>query len=455
MSRYELRDIADRLARSKDAEAVAYEFLGALQDAHPEWRATLCFYEISRDALVKLYEREQDQLRSRDIKVMVDQLPPRMIRNFFHPNAAIEPHGRHAPPGAPVHAAPLFEPDLNDAVLLRALLPVATWQAAVCLPLADRGEMLAILTIVSPKKGSFGANIVDELAPIKSMATFALAERLHLATHAAHEPDPEAGRRAVTEFHEHVEQLSIHARELEEDSEAKNAEVRRLTERLTHLDRHSSDYREELDRVKRALQDMEAQTTRASEGLSEASSQLERARGQLDDMRCTQDFLRKVFDSLALEHDPRQHPSKVVNWLVEHFGVDRCSVMLIDRSGYLMRIAAQEGIPNEVAERVRVRLGQGVAGWVAQNRKPLFVRQLSDTPAGVTRNAEETYNTDSFICVPIIFNARCTGVLNLSNKRDGTPFDDADLERAVLGAGVFAITLGANEVVRRALAWAA
>jgi len=73
----------------------------------------------------------------------------------------------------------------------------------------------------------------------------------------------------------------------------------------------------------------------------------------------------------------------------------------------------------------------------------------------VARNADETYNTDSFICVPIIFNGRCTGVLNLSNRRDGAAFDDADLERAMLAAGVFAITLGANEVVRRALAWAA
>ena len=35
MSRYELRDISDRLARSTDAEAVAFEFLGALQEAQP------------------------------------------------------------------------------------------------------------------------------------------------------------------------------------------------------------------------------------------------------------------------------------------------------------------------------------------------------------------------------------------------------------------------------------
>ncbi len=455
MSRYELRDISDRLARSADAEAVTHEFLGALHAMNPSWQATLAFYEISRDALVKLYERDHDQLRYRDIKVMVDQLPPRMIRSFFHPNPALEPHGRRPVLTPLPQTAPVFEPDLNDAVLLRALLPVATWQSAVCLPLSDRGEMIAVLTIVSSRKGAFGAKTLDEIEPLKSMAAFALAERLHLATRAAIEPDPDAASRAAEEFHRRAEQLSNRARELEHDSESSTGELKRLAEQLNQPDRAPNEQRDELERVKRALQDMEARSAQASEGLSAASAQLDLAREQIGELRRTQDFLRQVFESLAAEHDPRQFPRMVVQWLVEHFGIERCSVMLVDRSGYLLRISEQHGIPPAVAERVRVRLGQGVAGWVALNRKPLFVRESKDTPEEVQRNTDETYNTDSFICVPIIFSSRCAGVLNLTNRKDGTAFNDADLERAMLAAGVFAITLGANEVVRRALAWAA
>ena len=295
----------------------------------------------------------------------------------------------------------------------------------------------------------------EEIAPLQSMAAFALAERLHLATHAAIEPDPDAARRAAAEFQERVEQLSIHARELEVASESKDAEMRRLTQQLSGLDKHSNEYLDELQRVKAALEGLEARSSLASLGLSEASAQLELAREQLGRQRRTQDFLRQVFDSLAEEHDPRRFPGKVVGWLTEQFEVERCSVMLIDRSGYLMRIAEQEGIPAAVAERVRVRVGQGVSGWVAQHRKPLFVRQPDDAPPEVSRNKNETYRSESFICVPIIFNGRCTGVLNLTNRKDGTAFNDADLDRAMLAAGVFAITLGANEAVRRALAWAA
>ena len=456
MSRYELRDIADRLARSTDAEAVAQEFLSVLQEAHPTWKATLAFYEVSRDALVRLYEFDKGQLRSREIKVAVDQLPPRMIRVFFHPNQAFEPQGRQSILMAvkPANTPPVFEPDLNDAVLLRALLPVTTWSSCVCMPLSDRDEVLAVLTLVSPKRNEFGNKALEEIAPIRSMAAFALAERLHLATRAAETHDPDAANRAAAAFHATIEQLSIHARELEEETGQKQARLGELTTQIEQLDRNSNEYRSELERVKQELQALEQRGTRAVGGLGEASAQLEEAQRQLEDLRRSQEFTRKVFETLAAEQDPRQFAKDLLSCLTEGLGVDRCSLMLVDRGGYLLRIAEQIGIPPEVAERVRVRVGQGVAGWVALNRKPLFVHARTDAP-DVDRNADETYNTDSFVCAPIVYNGRVAGVLNLSNKRDGSPFTEADLERAIVAAGVFAITLGANETVRRALAWAA
>ena len=61
MSKFDLRDISERLARSRDTEAVVFEFLGYLQAMRPDWRATLAFYEVSRDALVNVYERGSRQ----------------------------------------------------------------------------------------------------------------------------------------------------------------------------------------------------------------------------------------------------------------------------------------------------------------------------------------------------------------------------------------------------------
>ena len=61
-------------------------------------------------------------------------------------------------------------------------------------------------------------------------------------------------------------------------------------------------------------------------------------------------------------------------------------------------------------------------------------------PTGVDR-----YNSDSFVSVPLIHQNRLLGVLNLSNKRDGKPFDETDLDRAIMASAVLSMSLGVRE----------
>src|SRR5438874_12504445 len=87
MSKFDLRDISDRLAKSRDTEAVVFEFLGYLQAVRSDWRASLAFYEVSSDSLVNTYERQWNRLVRRDVQLPVSQLPARLVRKFFHPSA--------------------------------------------------------------------------------------------------------------------------------------------------------------------------------------------------------------------------------------------------------------------------------------------------------------------------------------------------------------------------------
>ena len=97
-------------------------------------------------------------------------------------------------------------------------------------------------------------------------------------------------------------------------------------------------------------------------------------------------------------------------------------------------------------------MGQGLSGWVAHNRKPLFVRVKRDAGA-VQHTHQDAYNSDSFISVPLVHNDRLVGVLNLSNKTAGEPFDELDLDRAVLAGSVLAISLGGQETARQTADW--
>jgi signal transduction protein with GAF and PtsI domain len=160
-----------------------------------------------------------------------------------------------------------------------------------------------------------------------------------------------------------------------------------------------------------------------------------------------------VFQLLAGEHSQDFLPEVVVEWFCANLEIGRCSFLALDATGSTLGIVAQRGIDPAIAGRVRVRLGQGVAGWVASHRKPLFVRVREDAQT-IRRSGDGTYNSDSFIVVPLVHNGRLHGVLNLSNRLDAEGFTEADLDRAMLAASAFAVTLGGQQAGRQSAAWA-
>lgn len=458
MSKFDLRDISDRLTQSRDTEAVVFEFLGYLQAVRSDWRASLAFYEVSRDALVSVYERHGQRLVRRDIHMPVDQLPARLVRKFFHPSAFFNPVDRGTVLARLFGASPHYEPPPTEAPALAAIAPLQQWQSCLCMPIADQEDIIGLLTLASDRKGVFGSKVVGELIPVKSMAGLALSQHLWRATRESAAPPtnghgPVAAPTAGAEFHQKLQRLNAHAAELEQDNRSKAQQLEMLSGEIEQLDKHSTRYQQELARVKSTLVALEEQSAAATQHLTEAYSELNTTRTRMLELQRTVRFMKEVGQLLAQEHEPGQFPPVLVEWFCEHFRVDRCSLMLLDNSREALTIAAHRGLSPSIAEKVRVRIGQGIAGWVAHNRKPLFVRVRED--AGELRHTgREVYNSDSFICVPLVYNNRLAGVLNLSNKRDAEPFDAFDLDRAQIAAAVVATVLGGHESARRAAAWA-
>jgi len=452
VSKFDFRDISERLSRSRDTEAVVFEFLSYLQQARPDWRASLAFYEVSRDALVSVYDVENDQLCRRDVTLPVDQLPPRLVRKFFHPSAFFNRADRRSLLAHVLQTSPSYEPDSFEAPALRDISPLLNWQSCVCMPLADQEDVLALLVIASEKKNAFGSKIVGEIIPVKGLASLALAQHLYRDSRPEGEIQERASHALTAEFQERIRQLSQQSEQLREDNQFKARKLRALSEQIEQLDKNSGAYREELERVKGTLYLLEEQTAKANENLSDAYSQLTFAQSRLEATQRTVEFLKEVFQVLAEEHDRGDFPHTMVSWFCEHFGIERCSLMLLDRSRESLAIAAQRGISPQVAGKVRVRIGQGIAGWVAHNRKPLFVR-VRDDAGQLKPGGHDAYNSDSFISVPLAHNNQLVGVLNLSNRSDAQAFDDLDFDRAVLAGALLAMMLSSEERARRASTW--
>lgn len=451
MSKFDLRDISQRLAASKDTEAVVFEFLGYLQAVRPDWRVSLSFYEVSRDALVNAYTRQGDRLVRRDITVPVDHLPPRLVRKFFHPSAFFNGASRKGLLSNLFQSSPYYEPDPLEVAALQPLLSMSRSASCVCLPLADHEDLLAMLVVGSDRKGGCSGRAMEEIVPLKNMAALALAQHLYRSARRVGADDEAAAQVAALEFQEKIRRLNAETESLTEQNRAKADQLESLTRELEQLDRNSNRYQGELERVKDQLYALEEQSNVAADHLREAQVQVSEAVNRVADLQRTVSFMKEVFQVLGQEYDGESFTRTMVTWFCEYFSVDRCSLMLYDESRQTLHIGAYRGLDAGVAGSVRVRLGQGIAGWVAHHRKPLLIRVKNEKDS-VQHTGQDAYNSDSFISVPLVYNNRLSGVFNLSNKRGGLPFNEVDLDRALLAGSVMAMILGSRDILRHSMA---
>ena len=115
---------------------------------------------------------------------------------------------------------------------------------------------------------------------------------------------------------------------------------------------------------------------------------------------------------------------------VEHFiEVETSSIFELDaKAGELFFCCARGRWAEKIAQQ-RLRVGEGIAGWVAQTEKSLIVADVHQDPRFMASfDAVTGFTTRSILCVPLRAKGRLVGVLELLNKTDGTDFDEEDLD---------------------------
>ncbi len=135
--------------------------------------------------------------------------------------------------------------------------------------------------------------------------------------------------------------------------------------------------------------------------------------------------LYKISDAMAPIMETEAIFAQVVKLASQVTGARRVSLMLLDRARRHMRIRASIGIARAIVERTRVRVGQGIAGRVAQTRRPL--RVIPAEPASRPEDAPpEGYRSGSWMSAPLFIGHQLFGVLNLTDKQDRDDFTAQD-----------------------------
>ena len=103
------------------------------------------------------------------------------------------------------------------------------------------------------------------------------------------------------------------------------------------------------------------------------------------------------------------------------------SIMLIDKDGENMHIVFTLGMTLNIARCLPVKVGKGIAGMVAQTGQPLLVNDV-EKDSRVAMANRLRFKSKSLICIPLKLKDKIIGVLNLSDKKNLSPFSEADLQ---------------------------
>jgi phosphoserine phosphatase RsbU/P len=91
------------------------------------------------------------------------------------------------------------------------------------------------------------------------------------------------------------------------------------------------------------------------------------------------------------------------------------AILLVNEKAQDLRIRFQVGYAREVADRVRIKIGEGVTGLAAQRREAILVDDVSKHPEYISGAPD----VRSELAIPLIIKNRVIGVLNLETHEAG------------------------------------
>ncbi|OGO09724.1 MAG: hypothetical protein A2Z66_05475 [Chloroflexi bacterium RBG_13_66_10] len=108
-------------------------------------------------------------------------------------------------------------------------------------------------------------------------------------------------------------------------------------------------------------------------------------------------------------------------------GAEDGSLLLIDEETDELVFAVVQGAMRLQLTGYRIPRHQGIAGWVAENRKPVVVRDVrTDSRFSPAVDERFEFHTRSMACVALVDGERVLGVIEALNKASDPDFTDTD-----------------------------
>lgn len=103
------------------------------------------------------------------------------------------------------------------------------------------------------------------------------------------------------------------------------------------------------------------------------------------------------------------------------------SLLLLDARTNELVFNVALGEKGDQIKEMRLKVGEGIAGWVAREKKSVIVNDTANDPRWSQKGDEKTkFKTRNILAVPLIAKGRLLGVVEAINQMNNEDFTDAD-----------------------------
>ena len=150
----------------------------------------------------------------------------------------------------------------------------------------------------------------------------------------------------------------------------------------------------------------------------------------IENARLQEQYKKKIAQLLSLQEITKKTSStldlrKLLNIVAVNAlkitGASICTLLLTERDH--LRIVSRVGHDQIDAEKFRMKIGEGIAGWVAEKGVPLLIGDVNEEP----RYIEIIPGVGSTLAVPLVSEKKALGVLVDSYKKSAFSLDDLEL----------------------------
>jgi uroporphyrinogen-III synthase len=137
-------------------------------------------------------------------------------------------------------------------------------------------------------------------------------------------------------------------------------------------------------------------------------------------------LLNRTAAQLSVSTPLHEVLDEVVKFVTTVVKCDSCMVYVLENEDLVLR--ASKNPHSEVVDRLKMKVGQGITGWVAQHLEPVALGECAYSDARFKLfNELPEDRFEAFLSVPIVSGGRVVGVINVQN-RERHQFGDREIK---------------------------